>query len=115
MVPKAFGINGEPKAESITSNSALIEWFLTDVGQGEVEYGDSKNLGIKNRAEESFEFSKHTQPLLGLKPDTTYYYRVKSINEKGEEVVSNIYSFQTKKAAVVEEPPTRSILSLIHI
>ncbi len=80
---------------SIKGESAVIKWKLNQKGTGYVEFGTSYNLGQESKREKSYNRDAHTQTISGLKPDTRYYYRVKSADRKKNEVVSTKRSFRT--------------------
>jgi hypothetical protein len=57
-----------------------VHWKTEKPSVGYVEYGPTRELGLTTPmgTEES---TSHTQPLVGLKEDTTYYYRVVTWDE----------------------------------
>ena len=80
---------------AITSHSAQIEWQLDEPATGIVEYGElptSLNLTV---AKANLTTDTDLQ-LSGLENDSTYYYRVRSIDSKGNEWISEIDSFRTR-------------------
>ena len=81
--------------QSVTQISANIEVILSDVGQLEIEYGETVDYGMTTTREESFDFSTHVQTLTGLTPNTTYHYRIHAWNRNGVETVSEDRVFTT--------------------
>jgi hypothetical protein len=84
---------------NITQNSASIKWNLTNYATGQVEYGTTLNYGDYSIPEESFKYKRHTQTLKNLAPNTTYHYRVISIDKNGNKLLSDDATFTTLKKA----------------
>ena len=89
---------------AITDHSAQIEWQLDEPATGIVEYGElptSLNLTV---AKANLTTDTDLQ-ISGLENDSTYYYRVRSVDSKGNEWISQIDSFRTR-INVDESSPT---------
>jgi len=85
------------KAQDIAQNSTNISWMMNDFGTGQVEYGETLNYGLFNIKEKRFKFKKHMQPLVHLKPNTIYHYRIISEDKNGTLTKSKDYIFKTLK------------------
>lgn len=93
-----------PYIRAITQSSATIMWETDVESKSVVEYGLTEALGEKAEAhselkelgtdindQSSIVFANiHSVTITGLQPDTTYYYRIKSLKEPSE-----IYRFKT--------------------
>lgn len=67
-----------------------VHWTTEKPSTGYVEYGTTKELGL-NTPMATEASTSHTQPLLGLKEDTVYYYRVVSWdNDAGQSEIKSI-------------------------
>jgi hypothetical protein len=74
--PKSFAPSNVRAGASATIPSVInIEWTTAEPSIGYVSYGTSAELG-KNTAMETVPTTKHRASLLGLSPNTKYYYRV---------------------------------------
>ena len=82
-------------AEDITRTSAAIHWTLSDFATGQVEWGPTVELGSFTVPEMSFDYDAHRQPITGLTPETTYYFRVRSVDADGNTAISDVESFTT--------------------
>lgn len=89
-----------------TMESVTIVWETSRPGRGVVEYGTK--LPYDQRAEAgggsegTAESLIHRVELTGLKPQTPYFYRVRTINPDGSELVGEDLTFQT---AVLPDTP----------
>jgi hypothetical protein len=97
-----------PALESARENSAIIRWTSnnpggTDEHFGVVHYGtDPKNLGETARSHirlnRGHSYTVFRVRVDGLKPKTTYYYKVDSANASGtsDGVTSPVKTFMTE-------------------
>ncbi len=69
-----------------------VSWDTKKPSIGYVEYGPTKELGLNTPPAEA-ETTSHTQTLVGLKPDTLYYYRV--VSWEGDAGQSEVKSIRT--------------------
>jgi hypothetical protein len=85
------------KTSSISTTSATITWETNRESDSTVEYGLLPNKYFLSLSDETLTVT-HTAKLEGgaLVPGATFHFRVKSKDEKGNEAVSNNYSFQIK-------------------
>jgi hypothetical protein len=84
--PPSFHV--EPYLQLPYPDSVTIMWETTEKLPGRVEYGTTPELGLT--AYESGRSRLHQVRLTGLKPATTYYYRVVS-----GELASGVHSFRS--------------------
>jgi len=70
----------------ITQSSAVITWVTDKPSTSKVEYGTNPDYGFEEVDENSV--TNHSVKLIHLDPDTTYYYRVISVDESGNAVMS---------------------------
>lgn len=90
------------KVESVSARTATIFWELSDYATGQVEYGETEELGSFSTLEDSTEYNAHRQVVSNLKPGTKYFFRVISVDGSGNKDVSEIDSFTTAQAKVTD-------------
>jgi chitodextrinase len=99
---------GDPTIVTITHQSAVIRWETDEPADGLVNYGI---LSLNQNESKTALIKKHTIPLVGLTPATTYQFRVSSTDAAGNTSTSSaVYSFTTladpdKKIPVFDTPP----------
>lgn len=81
----------------ISERSAAVAWETNLPAKSYVEYGLTPQYGLKTQESERF-FFLHTHYLKNLKPQTLYYYKVVSFDEKGRRTESPERNFTTFKA-----------------
>ena len=81
--------------QHVSENSACIAWETSLPAHTHVEYGATADYGRKTTQPER-PFYIHVHYLQGLKPDTTYHYRLVSVDEKGARVVGEDKTFTTQ-------------------
>ncbi|MCB9500366.1 MAG: VCBS repeat-containing protein [Deferribacteres bacterium] len=86
----------EVQAIDVDTSSVKIFWRTHEPADAFVEYGTTANLQLVSDHISELE-TTHTISLFNLLPNTEYFYRVISKNSSGNESVSDIYSFQTKR------------------
>ncbi|MFB3893834.1 MAG: hypothetical protein ACE15C_17620 [Phycisphaerae bacterium] len=82
----------------VSETSACIAWETSLPAKTYVEYGPTAEYGSKTPEPERF-FYLHVHYVKGLKADTTYHYRLVSVDEKGTKVAGDDKTFTTKKVA----------------
>ena len=82
------------ETSNITYLSATISWATDEAATTQLEYGTTNAYGSTTTIDESLTTS-HNVTLTGLKPGTTYHFKVKSKDANGEEVVSQDQVFTT--------------------
>ena len=96
----------ESSARPVAKDSVEITWKLSEAATGRVEYGTSEALGMRTSGESSFDYATHVQRLTDLAPGTTYWYRVRSGDAEGNEVVSGLARFTTGSHRGEPDPVT---------
>jgi len=84
----------EIKSIDITQNSASITWKTNEKSTSQIEYGTTETYGKETTIDENF-VNSHSITMTDLEPNTTYHFRVKSIDEAGNENISEDYTFKT--------------------
>ncbi len=84
---------------SITTSSAKITWTTDEAARTQVNYGPSTDYGTTTRLSRNFDLT-HFVTLYGLKPFTSYHYRVKSIDRAG-----NVFTSLDEVFATLPVPP----------
>ena len=87
--PVISNINANP-----THNTCEITWSTDEPASSVVVYGTSSSNLDKQKVSSGYTTS-HSVTLTGLTPETTYYYRVKSADQSGNQSNSDVYSFTT--------------------
>ncbi|MCE5230203.1 fibronectin type III domain-containing protein [bacterium] len=80
-------------AAPVGDNWAQIQWTTDQNADSVVEYGLTKEYG--GNKEDKNSYTGHRLTLFGLKPLTTYHYRVVSRNAAGEASTSKDFTFTT--------------------
>ncbi len=81
-------------SSSITSTGAVIGWSTDRPANSQVEYGATAAYGLLTALDAGLTQS-HSQALSGLTQNTTYHYRVRSVDGGGHLVVSGDSVFTT--------------------
>ncbi len=95
-------------ATSITNNSSTITWTTNEPATSRVEYGLTTSYGSTTELDPAL-VTAHSVLLTGLAPNTTYNYRVHSIDAAGNERVSANSTFATTAGADTIAPTVQSI------
>jgi hypothetical protein len=100
----------EVNISHITESNATINWVTDEPATSQVEYGKTDAYGSTMSLNEELDTS-HSVTLTELKPETTYHFRIKSVDEAGNEALSSDYTFTTKTteeliSAILYYPPT---------
>lgn len=97
--PIIFPPPGEPigaplvKVINLKDTSCEITWYTEDPSTSIVDYGETPEYGSTFLNEELVQY--HKVKLEGLKPKTTYHFRVRSRNQYGKEAATGDYTFTT--------------------
>jgi hypothetical protein len=83
----------KPYLQFATKDSIVVMSETNRKSKMRVEYATKQPLNLVGEQAEMREMGEVA--LSGLEPQTTYFYRVIRTDEKGEELYSDIYSFQT--------------------
>lgn len=92
------------KVSKITRSTATITWTTNENTTSQIQYGLTQALGINSPMQDtSVLVSTHSLTLTGLSRETTYYYKVISVDAAGNVGPSDVKSFKTN--LVDETPP----------
>ncbi|MFZ2778643.1 MAG: fibronectin type III domain-containing protein, partial [Candidatus Moraniibacteriota bacterium] len=97
---------------SITSTSATITFTTNENSSSYIDYGTVQNVYTKTTGNSADATMSHTVNLTALTPNTTYYYRVRSVDGSGNEATdanSGNYSFQTLSSPTITNPTAINI------
>jgi peroxiredoxin len=96
------GIN----ASNITDLDATISWITDKAATSQLEYGTTNAYGSITTIDQNLNAS-HSITLTGLKPSTTYHFKVKSKDATGNEATSQDQTFTTRStvSAAIEIGP----------
>ena len=97
----------KPKVISLTANSATIQWTTNKAGTTAVFYGESS---LNNSKVYDHAVKTHTVTLTGLKPSSTYNFRVESRDPRETDKVITFESTLTTPAG--SEDPLPKIVSI---
>lgn len=78
----------------VSETTATITWTTDEAATSQVEYGKTTGYGSTTPLDENL-VTSHSVTLVGLKPNTTYHFRVKSKDTGGKEAASEDNSFVT--------------------
>lgn len=101
-------------ATNITGNSAQITWTTNEAATSRVEYGLTASYGTTTTLDPTL-VTAHSVALAGLASNTTYNYRVRSIDAAGNEAISVNSTFKTTAAADTTPPSTPTGLAATAI
>jgi hypothetical protein len=85
---------------------ALISWSTNIPATSQVEYGTTPSLG-QSTPEDTQLKQLHQIELRQLQPNTTYYYRVRSVSACGQEAFSEVFTFRTGNIPDLTIEPVR--------
>lgn len=86
----------DPKATP-SSISAEIDWLTDESADSFIDFGKTTDFGSTQGKVENTK--NHIVTLVGLDPDTLYYFRVRTRDASGNLTLGETFSFQTKSAA----------------
>ena len=86
-----------PTLRNITPTSAQVEFISTIPVGCLLVYGDTPEFGNASQSPDmsSAAITDHYPPMIGLEPETTYYYRMQGTDVNGNFYTSPVYSFTT--------------------
>lgn len=90
-------------SNNITSSEVTISWATNEPATSQVEYGISTLYGTLSSLDNNLTTS-HTIVLTSLSPNTTYNFRVLSIDQAGNQSISTGYTFTTLRNIQPETP-----------
>lgn len=100
-------------SSNITTNSANISWNTNESSTLQIEYGLTPSYGQLTTLNPSLFNTSHSVSLGGLSDDTTYNYRVRSIDQAGNESVSINQTLITQPAVLPDTTPPADITDLL--
>lgn len=87
-----------------SDTSAVVEWWLSEPGTGQVEYGLTLAYGSTTTLA-STPGTYHAQQITGLSPGLTYHARAKSVSAAGVTAYGDDYAFTTTGSSVTTHGP----------
>jgi peroxiredoxin len=87
---------------NITTSAATVTWTTNEAATSVVEYGTTSAYGSTKSDSELV--TSHSLTLTGLSADTTYHYRVKSVDAANNSATSSNNTFVTAKPAATPTP-----------
>ncbi|MBI5198088.1 MAG: hypothetical protein HZA19_05700 [Nitrospirae bacterium] len=88
---------------SITDSLVTITWVTSEPAATQVEYGTSVSLGSSSPKDSTLVVS-HSVTLAGLSPNTTYHFKVLSLDGAGNSSISSENIFVTLQPAQPDQP-----------
>jgi len=104
--PPVITIQPEVLAKVSTTS---IRWVTDRQSTSFVEYGEDINYGLEQGKQGGGKVTDHTVLVLGLKPDTVYYYRVGYSDQDGNTGYSDGGTFRTQPAPRIERVNVQDI------
>ncbi len=103
-------------AISVEPTSMTVAWTTDELSTGYVEYGPTSAYGMKT-GETVAASLVHIELITGLTTDTTYHYRIYTIDEAGNHRYSADKTVVTAKEIEIvdNQPPTLTSFALSHI
>lgn len=87
----------------INLNSVIVNWKTNVVSTSKIEYGKTINYDLMAQDKEIIKTAKHTIKLGSLESGTTYHFRVRGTDDRGNMLVSDDYTFTTFTLPQIEE------------
>jgi chitodextrinase len=110
-------ITSGPEVAHLTGSSADIVWDTSEPATSRVDYGKTSDYG--RRETSAVLTSDHRTRLTGLDPETTYHYRVSSVDSSGNgPTTSSDRTFTTQAGGDIEvsmENRTATVGSVVEI
>ena len=98
---------------AVSEGGAIITWTTDEDADSEVEYSESTPVDAGTIINDETADTAHSLEITGLSASTTYYYKVKSTDESGNQAISEEASFITSEETL--EPDTIApVISLIE-
>lgn len=92
---------------SMSSSSITISWVTDEPSTSQIEYGQTESFGKISSTGGTLSLT-HSIALVGLTPETRYYYRIRSKDAAGNETITRTFNFMIlKEAPVVLQEPFR--------
>lgn len=97
--PNTEGVEVSDVHYSSTDTTIVINWETNHNANGHIRWGTDKNLEKEKNDNEKEK--KHRVVIKDLKPNTQYFFRIKSTDENDNSDSSKIYSVLTKAASAI--------------
>lgn len=89
----------KPYLQSGSQTGMFVLWETKNPSTTKVEFGEARPLVKSALLDQEVTLTgfrqMHEVALTNLKPETNYFWRIKSVTEKGDTIQSEIYSFKT--------------------
>ncbi|NBU36110.1 MAG: metallophosphoesterase, partial [Bacteroidetes bacterium] len=89
----------KPYLQFGSQTGMFVLWETKNAATTKVEFGEARPLVKSALLDQEVTLSgfrqMHEVALTNLKPETNYFWRIKSVTEKGDTIQSEIYSFKT--------------------
>lgn len=99
------------KISDISATSSIITWNTDEEADSLINYGLDKSYGIIR--DPRYDKTEHKIIVEGLEPNRTYYFRITSSDDEGNQGISSDYSFKTEPVEE-EETPTFPMEKIIE-
>lgn len=110
FLPISYAITISNESVNVQSNNLAIFSWNTDVSStSKVEYGLTNAYGAESSA--GAQVLTHTMPVMGLTPDTTYYYRISSTEISSSSVAQKNGTFKTPDSTPPPKPTNFNVTS----
>jgi subtilisin family serine protease len=83
-------------AGGITRTTAVITWTTNEASDSQVQYGTTTSYGSSSPLDPS-QVTSHSVQLTGLRKNTLYHYRVRSMDAAGNVALSGDFTFRTAR------------------
>ncbi|MDD5688594.1 MAG: glycosyl hydrolase [Elusimicrobia bacterium] len=80
---------------TLTGNSVTLTWTTNELSNSKVEYGLTTSYGSVTPVTDTGGIYNHSVTLSGLTENTTYHYRIVSVDMSANTTISGDYSFTT--------------------
>ncbi|WP_444995301.1 fibronectin type III domain-containing protein [Aliikangiella sp. IMCC44359] len=90
-------IVGNPLIQNITHQSVVIRWSTDEPATTVVAIGTSPQSMDRIESKNEALKTQHNLAITGLEPETVYYFQVRSQDASGNQTVSEVMSFISKK------------------
>jgi hypothetical protein len=85
----------DPKVKSISLNTAVIQYVVTNASSVKIYYGTTSSLGSSLAVSTSTSETTYTSELNGLLDGIKYYYKINTFDADGSEYDGSILTFET--------------------
>jgi predicted phosphodiesterase len=93
VYPDEFEFLVEPYLQFASQTSMTVMWETNRPARSVVNFGETSDFD-KAKVDAPLKLI-HEMKLTGLKPNTPYYYKVETTDDRGQKIESEVFSFQT--------------------